>query len=621
MNEVLFNKARGLFEAGDYLAAAENLRAFLQQTPNHAEARLMQGIACVQLGRPKLAEANLLATLQLEPKSCDALVWLAQLRRLTGLPSEAAELCRKAIVIDERSPAAFNILGLCCLETKKGSEAVKAFERLVSLTPSAAEPWTNLGLSLRLASRSEEATAAFRRAMELAPDAEINYIELSEQLRNDSAWQEAIDVLRVGLQRIPRSIAIALLLAKTFAHVRDFANADRVYKLAAELDPAAKVSYGSWLQQQGRFAESEAWLRRAIEQDPRQGQAYLALAEASLLSVEEREVIEQATQAQKDPALGKLNCIYLSYALGKANDQAGRFEEAARYFREANDAAYALHNGGMGFDPAITKGYPDKIAKIYSRKILATHRHLGSDSEAPILIVGMIRSGTTLLDQIVSSHSCVGAAGELPFWKQTGDKFNRHWYDVGIAEDVWQEIQDGYLAVLSRESGGALRVTDKMPLNFELLGMIHLAFPKAKMLHIRRSPADTCLSIYQNYYGPGPNFTYNWENLLTYYISYLRFMELWRSILPEGALLEIDYEALVTDSEATIRSVIQFLGLPWEDACLHPDRNAGPVDTPSKWQVRQPFYRSSVEKWRNYAPWFPHLNAANALRPPNLVRT
>jgi hypothetical protein len=155
-----------------------------------------------------------------------------------------------------------------------------------------------------------------------------------------------------------------------------------------------------------------------------------------------------------------------------------------------------------------------------------------------------------------------------------------------------------------------------MPLNFELLGMIHLAFPRSKILHIRRCPADTCLSIFQNYYGGSASFAYHWENIASYYRAYLRLMELWRTILPSGSMLELDYESLVSDQARTARKTIEFLGLPWDDACLHHEANSETVETPSKWQVRQPIYKRSMGRWRNYTQWFSHLEAMKDLQDP-----
>lgn len=381
------------------------------------------------------------------------------------------------------------------------------------------------------------------------------------------------------------------------------------------------LTYGTWFQERGRFDEAEAQFRTAIDLNPRSGRAYLELAEASRISLDEHGFLDRTKAILRDPTTSAWDRVFISFALGKALDQGGSYEEAAQCFSEANDSAFKLHGEGARFDSDVVKNYPDKIARIYSAEALERHRSMGSDSDAPILIVGMIRSGTTLLDQIVSSHSQVAAAGELPYWRIAGDRFNRTWYKSGIDAPELGGLRTPYLELLAAAPGEAQRVTDKMPLNFELLGMIHLAFPKAKILHIRRNPADTCLSLFQNYYGGSATFAYNWDNIATYYRAYMRFMELWRGILPQESMLELDYEALVSKPEPVVRDTIEFLGLPWEGACLRPRDREGTVATPSKWQVRQPIHTGSVGKWRRYSPCFPQLLALAELRhPPVTIR-
>ncbi|MGH7119615.1 MAG: sulfotransferase family protein, partial [Acetobacteraceae bacterium] len=218
----------------------------------------------------------------------------------------------------------------------------------------------------------------------------------------------------------------------------------------------------------------------------------------------------------------------------------------------------------------------------------------------PILIVGMPRSGTTLVEQILSAHPAVAAGGELTYWADL------HRGPLGENEPVAsaQGIAGNYLTLLRGISPDALRVTDKLPVNYENLGLIHQLFPRAFIVHCRRHPADTCLSIYMTHFS---SRLADRGDLIFLYRQYERLMAHWRAVLPAERFTEIDYETLIADPEPAIRSLIAFCKLDWNDACLAPQRNRRPVTTASVWQARQPIYARSVDRWRHYEPWLDEL--------------
>jgi hypothetical protein len=239
---------------------------------------------------------------------------------------------------------------------------------------------------------------------------------------------------------------------------------------------------------------------------------------------------------------------------------------------------------------------------FYNEDRLASLRPFGSSSQRPIFIVGMIRSGTTLLDQIVSSHPSVRSAGELVYWQIEAERIAAKWQN-GVEPTDLAELAANYELLLEATAGPSDRVTDKMPLNYDHLGLIHATFPRAKIIHIRRNPIDTCLSIYATHFGSGPNFAYRKDNIVAFYRRYLRIMDNWRAILPSDSFLEVDYESLVAEREAETRRLIDFCKLTWDDSCLHHERNDSAINTPSRWQARQPIYRTSIERWRAFEPW------------------
>jgi hypothetical protein len=292
--------------------------------------------------------------------------------------------------------------------------------------------------------------------------------------------------------------------------------------------------------------------------------------------------------------------MQLQYGLGKANQDLGQYETAMRHFDEANRLAYKARFGEKAYDRRIHVEGVDRAKSTFTRMFLEDNRS-GRVSDLPVLVVGMMRSGTTLVEQILSSHSQVGATGEQKFWPQR----HREAFDpvTGLFDKRRAaRLGDEYERTLRKVSDRD-RLVDKMPANYLFLGVVHCALPKARIIHVRRHPVDTCLSIYTTPNRTRIEWCHDKPNIVFAYRQYLNIMEHWRSVLPSERFLEVGYEDLVLLREETTRRLIEFLNLDWEEACLNPEDNERSVVTPSVWQVRQPVYTSSLEKWRRYEPW------------------
>jgi hypothetical protein len=291
-------------------------------------------------------------------------------------------------------------------------------------------------------------------------------------------------------------------------------------------------------------------------------------------------------------------------ALGKAADDLGDYAQAMQHF----DAADRLRHGSASFDSAA---FDIEVTRVISRcgpAAIARAAQAGNADSTPILIIGMPRSGTTLIEQIVSSHPAVGGGGELNFWNERGAT----WHQAGAAGTEAQFLRQAgadYLRVLRAIAPKSARVTDKMPFNFLWAGLVHLAFPRATIIHCRRAAIDTALSIHQTLFHPSLAFPTGGAKLVAYFRSYQRLTDHWRGVLPPDRLIEVEYEDLTREPEPVIRRIIAGCGLAWNDACLRPERNPRAVKTPSKWQTRQPIYRHSVARWRRYEPWLGPLRA------------
>jgi tetratricopeptide (TPR) repeat protein len=365
------------------------------------------------------------------------------------------------------------------------------------------------------------------------------------------------------------------------------------------LDPANSLAHailGDLLGQEGQFDEAVALLRTATELDPDRIGAWHNLTILTKVSEADRSLVETMEEMLKRGGRSDFDRALLHFALGKAYDDLGDTEPAIRHFDQAN----ALERRRLPFDRAALSDSIDRIIETFTPELMAGGAPTPVSDELPALIVGMPRSGTTLVEQIVSSHPLVAAGGELTFWTDQRE--------MAAAKDAASRLGAGYLALLRRIGPGSERVTDKNPFNFLHLGAIRLALPHARFIHVRRDPIDTCLSIYFTRFATPQAFAYDRGDLVSYYREYERLMAHWRGLIPADRLLEIDYESLIANRESLTRRMIAFCGLRWDDACLAPESNPRLVRTASVWQARQPVYRTSVERWRRYDPWLGELN-------------
>jgi len=527
-----------------------------------------------------------------------------------GRHAEAIPILRQLVARRPSDPEPINLLGVCLLAVGRPAEAEAAFIKLLTLQPASPPAFANLGMALRLQNRSEEAVEAFRQAVAFSPDHAPNYLQLFKQLQQLSRWDEAIRTLEDGIERHPESPILLEALAAAYGRTGRGVDAETIFRRIAPVNASAANQYAQWLQEEGRFAESVPVLEGSLALQPRQGAPYRHLVEAKQSFVDGKPIRETAEALFADPSTDISSKMHLAYALGKLHDMQRNYPEAMRWFDAANSIAYRVYPAPKTFDPEWTTREPQLIAQIYNQAFLDRLTAKSSRETSPIFIVGMIRSGTTLLDQIVSSHPAVISVGESPFWNAESSALHRNWPTNEPDEAELADLADRYLAAIGMR-GNPTRFTDKMPLNYRSLGPILAAFPKAKILHIRRDPFDTCMSIYTTFFAGGPNFAYHQENIVLFYLAYLGHMEHWRATLPQDRFFELDYADLVSDPEPTIRATLEFLELPWNEAVLHHERNASQVATPSRWQARQPIYKTSLGKREAYA----HLAPVFALLP------
>jgi tetratricopeptide (TPR) repeat protein len=541
------------------------------------------------------------------PKQIKPLLALATQFLRAGRPAEAIAPLREAAFLQPSNPTIQHDLGLACLEIGRLPEAVAAFQGAVSSNPRYADAYFRLGIALEKLGDLGSAIVAYHRATELLPSLTEAWFRAGALVHTLGHRDEAIGCFRRAAGSGPKTRFGRLGAARALLTEDRDVEAERVLRETLALDPANAMAHdllGNLLSEFGRFEEAHESFTRAVTIAPLMAGSYYDLVRCRRVTTTDDGLIARMEAALATPGLEVAQRLRVHLALGKAADDLGRYALAMRHF----DAADAVREGSASFNSTAFDTEIDRLIERCTPDLMARAPKLGTGDTTPVLIIGMPRSGTTLVEQIVSSHPAVSAGGELNFWNERGAA----WHQAGPAGSEAPFLGQAaahYLGVLRAIGPKSARVTDKMPFNFLWAGLIHLAFPRATIIHCRRAAIDTGLSIHQTLFHPGLAFPTGGSKLVAYFRSYQRLTDHWQRVLPADRFIEVEYEDLTREPEPVIRRIIAGCGLPWEDACLRPERNPRAVKTPSKWQTRQPIYRDSVERWRRYEPWLGPLRA------------
>jgi Flp pilus assembly protein TadD len=524
-----------------------------------------------------------------------------------GRPADAIVPLRDAALLQPSNPLIQHDLGLACLEVGCVPDAVAAFERAVASNPRYADAFFRLGIALEKLGDIGRAIVAYDRATELLPSLTEAWFRAGALVYSLGHGDEAIACFRRAAATGGKTSFGRLGKARALlAEDRD-QEAEQVLRRTLALDPKNAMAHdllGNLLSESGRFDEARECFERAITIAPLLAGSYYDLVRCRPVTSEDDGLLQRMEAALATPGLDAAQRLRLHLAIGKAAEDLGDYALAMRHF----DAADAVRRGFASFDSAAFSIEIDRLIARSTPELIARAPELGSKDATPVLIIGMPRSGTTLVEQIVSMHPAVGAGDELHFWNQRGAAWLRS-SAAGTERIFLAKAAADYFRVLRAIAPKAARVTDKMPFNFLWAGLIHLAFPRAIIIHCRRAAVDTALSIHQTHFHPGLAFPTGGAELVAYFRSYQRLVDHWRSVLPADRFIEVDYEDLTRAPEPVIRRIIAACGLSWHDACLRPECNPRAVNTPSKWQARQPIFRTSVGRWRRYEPWLGPLRA------------
>jgi tetratricopeptide (TPR) repeat protein len=583
-------------------AVAEHEKA-VAINPRYTDAQDNLGNALVKLGRHDQALARLYRALDLTPEAATTHNALAAALLAVKGFEEAEVHCIRAIALKPDFAEAHNNLGMAVAALKRYDEAIEHHRRALEFKPGFAEVHNNLGNALAGLKRREEAIAQYQCAIKIKPDFFEAHNNLGHALCGLKRHADAIVHLRKALEIKPDFPEALGNLAIAFTALNRHEEAAGWYERSLAAAPGLAdlhAGYGNQLMILGRLDEARRELERAIALAPARTEFYRTLSTMKRFGKGDPQLAAMQALAADMSALGDEERMDLHFALGKAHADIGLHDRAFSHLEAAN----RLKRGQIGYDEAATLGQFERIAAAFTPQLMRRLADGGDPSSLPVFIVGMPRSGTTLVEQVLASHPQVfgaGEIGELEAALAGSDAASPFPESIGaMTAEQLRRIGADYRNRVAALAPAALRITDKMLANFRFVGPIHLALPNARIIHVQRNPVDTCLSCFFRLFGGELPFAYDLAELGRYYQAYARLMAHWRAVLPEGVMLKVQYEDFVTDFAAQARRLIAHCGLEWDERCSAFYENRRPVTTSSATQVRQPIYRSSIEGWLPY---------------------
>jgi tetratricopeptide (TPR) repeat protein len=538
------------------------------------------------------------------PRQVASLLAMATKSLRVGKLADAIAPLREAALMEPFNAIIQHDLGLACLEVGGVPDAIEALQRAVAINPRYADAYFRLGIGLEKLGNFGGAIAAYDRATQLTPSQSEAWFRAGALVYELGHRNEAIGCFRRAAVTGSKTSFGRLGKARALLTEGREPEAEHVLRQTLALDSNNAMAHdllGNLLSEFGRFDEARECFERAIAIAPLLAGSYYDLVRCRPVTSDDG-LIQKMEAARDTPGLEAAQLLRLHLAIGKAADDLGDYALAMQHF----DAADVVRRGSVPFDSSAFSSEIDRLIARCSPDWIARAPEFGNRDATPVLIIGMPRSGTTLVEQIISMHPEVGAGDELNFWNERGAA----WHGTGGNENSFvAKAAKDYLGVLRTIAPTKARVTDKMPFNFLWAGLIHMTFPRSTIIHCRRAAVDTALSIHQTHFHPGLAFPTGGAELVSYFRDYQRLTDHWRSVLPADRFLEVDYEDLTSTPEPVIRRIIAACGLAWHDDCLRPESNPRAVKTPSKWQTRQPIYRTSVARWRRYESWLGPLRA------------
>ena len=556
--------------------ALDCYRRVVELTPDKAVAHFDLSVALSKLGLEDEAQQALEASFRLEPERRDLLK--AAEHHRAGRFKEAELIYREVLRKDPTNVNATRLLGSVATEQGRHRLAVRLLRNAVNMKPEFFGAWVDLARALIEQESFEECSQVLEQAIRLEPELPYPRMLYGNMLTKAGRYEEAAKAFKVALEKQPD-------------HGGSLAGLGHVLKTI------------------GRQDEAVSTYRACIQNHPAFGEAYWSLANLKTFRFTDAEIAVMEEHVDDERLLEETR-VNFNFALGKACEDGGDYERAFEHYHKGN----SLRRMNESYDPVQTELIHDRIIETFTPEFLEANGGSGNPDRAPIFIVGLPRSGSTLVEQIMASHSKVDGTHELPDLARVIRTINQQQvegksYPEALGHygpDELTTLGDQYLESTKRYRGDAPFFTDKMPNNFASIGLLRLILPNAKIINARRHPLDSCMGSYKQLFFKGQAFTYDLIELGEYYLQYQRMMDYWHSLLP-GRILDVRYEEVVANQERETRRLLEFCELDWEDGCLRFYETERAVNTASSEQVRQPIYSKSISSWRRFEPFLTPL--------------
>jgi len=591
------SRAKKAAKKGNIANAVELYTAILQQQPNHPIAKKALRKLQKSLPQNQSVETETSSPFQ---DQIDSLVNLYQ----SGQMTETEQACRELLQAYPQSVFIMNVLGATLSVQGKLQEAVQTYDRAIQLKPDFSEGYNNRGNALGQLKKLEEALKSYGKAIQLRPDYAEAHYNMALVFQAQSKFEEALVANKKALRIKPDYAEAYYNMALVFQAQGNHEEALVANKKALLIKPdfaEAHNNMGIAFQAKGEFDDAIAAYNKALLIKPDYAEAHYNKCSLREYEYSDPQIV-QMEKLYAGTNISDEDRCHLCFALAKSSEDLGNLEEAFRYLKEGN----ALRKKNLNYDIVQDEEIFSKIKETAnSFKNFSFDASGDENIPIPIMILGMPRSGTTLVEQIISNHSKVTAAGELNFLKMFGSPLAEG--KVEVSEDELRTLRNQYLNEIKKLSVGRPFVTDKMPSNFFYIGLICSAFPDARIVHVRRNAAATCWSNFKQYFSfNGVGYCYSLRDVVRYYQMYQELMLFWDKHYPEK-IYHLDYEQLTAEQESETKKLIQYLGIDWEDACLFPEENKRPVYTASNLQARKKVYKGSSEEWKKFDK---HLDSA-----------
>lgn len=589
-----------------------------QLDPTSVTALSNLGIAYYDAKQYDQAEACHACALAIHPNFGCSLNNMGSIYKMRGKIQQAIAFYQNAITASPLFVDPLNNLATLLLEQQEYQQALSYLEQAINLAPLFADPYCNMGLALLGLNQSDEAMFYFNKASQLKPDYAEAYYGIAKAHLQKRNINESENYIQKAISINPQQVEFHQLLAEIYHEQGNHAKAIEHLDHALTIDPTHAnlyISKGTILMEAGDISNAKDQFEKIINEQTIDTRllAHYSLVQLCKIKSDNASFQALSSISENPQEISPNKLSYLYFALGKCYDDMGEWKKAFANFTQGCN----LKRKRITYNIAEQIQLTDKIIQCFNHETIEYLQQFANPSNLPIFIVGMPRSGSTLVEQILASHPDVYGAGELSYLNDLIQYPDYSHTTLSYPENIRQlspTITNKYLTHLQRICNSAIRITDKMPNHFMAIGLIHALFPNAKIIHVKRNPIDTCLSCYTKLFSHGHYYSYDLTELGQYYHCYERIMNHWRAVLPSNAWLEINYESMIDHLEVEAKRLVDYCDLPWNPACLNFYESKRAIRTASFMQVRQPVYTTSVHRWRRFknelAPLIKILNQA-----------